>query len=67
MYCSLEEPISAKNAYITVNGDKNKEQRGRENYHVENFGIPRGNFIDIDTSIDTPEESLLKVRKAIKL
>lgn len=52
---------------IFVHYDKNKEQRGRENYHVENFGIPRGNFIDIDTSIDTPEESLLKVRKAIKL
>ena len=52
---------------IFVHYDKNKEQRGRENYHVENFGTPRGNFIDIDTSIDSPEESLLKVRKAIKL
>ena len=52
---------------IFVHYDKNEEERGRENYHVENFGTPRGNFIDIDTSIDSPEESLLKVRKAIKL
>ena len=47
--------------------NKEKEQRGRENYHVENFGKPEGNFLNIDTSIDTPEQSLVKIRKAVKL
>jgi len=52
---------------IYVHYDKEKEERGRENYHVEDFGKPRGNFLNIDTSIDTPEESLVKIRKAVKL
>ena len=52
---------------IYVHYNKEKEQRGRENYHVENFGKPEGNFLNIDTSIDTPEESLVKIRKAVKL
>ena len=52
---------------IYVHYNKEKEQRGRENYHVENFGKPEGNFLNIDTSIDTPEQSLVKIRKAVKL
>ena len=52
---------------IYVHYNKEKEQRGRENYHVENFGKPEANFLNIDTSIDTPEESLVKIRKAVKL
>ena len=52
---------------IYVHYNKTNEHRGRENYHVENFGKPEGNFIDIDTSKDIPEESLLKIRKAIGL
>ena len=52
---------------IYVHYDKEKGERGRENYHVEDFGKPRGNFLNIDTSIDTPEESLVKIRKAVKL
>tara|TARA_R100001015_G_C4619720_1_gene176516 strand:+ start:91 stop:540 length:450 start_codon:yes stop_codon:yes gene_type:complete len=51
---------------VFVHYNKDNEERGRENYHVENFGKPLGNFINIDTSEDSPEESLLKVRKAIK-
>tara|TARA_B100000683_G_scaffold128136_1_gene125636 strand:- start:1353 stop:1802 length:450 start_codon:yes stop_codon:yes gene_type:complete len=54
-----------KEVYVHYN--KTNEHRGRENYHVENFGKPEGNFIDIDTSKDIPEESLLKIRKAIGL
>ena len=54
-----------KEVYVHYN--ITNEHRGRENYHVENFGKPEGNFIDIDTSKDIPEESLLKIRKAIGL
>ena len=52
---------------IYVHYNKDEKLRGRENYHVEDFGKPKGNFVNIDTSIDTPEESLAKIRKAVKL
>ena len=41
-------------------------KRGREQYHVEGYQPPLTNFIDVDTTIDTPNESLNKIIKQIK-
>ena len=41
-------------------------KRGREQYHVEGYQPPLNNFIDVDTTIDTPEESLNKIIQQIK-
>ena len=41
-------------------------KRGREQYHVEGYQPPLNNFIDVDTTIDTPEESLNKIIHQIK-
>ena len=37
------------------------EERGREQYHVEGYQQPLNNFIDVDTTHDTPEESYRKI------
>ena len=41
-------------------------KRGREQYHVEGYQPPLNNFIDVDTTIDTPHESLNKIIHQIK-
>ncbi len=41
-------------------------KRGREQYHVEGYQPPLNNFIDVDTTIDTPNESLNKIIHQIK-
>ena len=41
-------------------------KRGREQYHVEGYQPPLTNFIDVDTTIDTPNESLNKIIHHIK-
>lgn len=41
-------------------------KRGREQYHVEGYQPPLTNFIDVDTTIDTPNESLNKLIHHIK-
>ena len=33
-------------------------ERGRENYHVSDYEAPTDNFIEVDTTYDTPRESL---------
>jgi|TARA_R110000751_G_scaffold49746_2_gene110562 adenylylsulfate kinase len=40
--------------------------RGREQYHVKGYQPPVNNFIDVDTTIDTPKESLQKIITQIK-
>ena len=42
------------------------EERGREQYHVEGYQPPLNDFIDVDTTHDTPEESLKKIIKNVK-
>ena len=37
------------------------EERGREQYHVKGYQQPLSNFIDVDTTHDTPEESYTKI------
>ena len=41
-------------------------KRGREQYHVGGYQPPLTNFIDVDTTIDTPNESLNKLIQQIK-
>lgn len=43
------------------------EIRGREEYHVLGYQQPKFNFINIDTSDDTPQQSLDKIRQELKL
>ena len=44
-----------------------EEKRGREEFHVENYERPLENFIDIDTTIDDPEDSINKIMSNEKL
>ena len=37
------------------------EKRERDHFHTIGYQQPISNFIDIDTTVDTPEESLLKI------
>jgi adenylylsulfate kinase-like enzyme len=40
--------------------------RGREEYHVKNYEEPLLNFLDIDTTEDTPKESFKKIINYLK-
>jgi adenylylsulfate kinase-like enzyme len=42
------------------------EPRERDCYRVEDYEPPLENFISIDTTIDTPEQSLKKILKNVK-
>ena len=35
------------------------EERGREQFHVQDYETPTENFIDVDTTDDSPESSLV--------
>jgi adenylylsulfate kinase len=35
------------------------EERGREQFHVQDYEVPTENFIDLDTTDDSPEGSLV--------
>lgn len=37
------------------------EKRERDHFHVEDYEPPTTNFINIDTTLDSPEESLNKI------
>lgn len=38
-----------------------EDVRGREEYHVKNYEAPTSNFLDIDTTNDTPKQSFKKI------
>lgn len=40
--------------------------RERDHFRVEDYEAPLENFIDVDTTDDTPEESIAKILKLIK-
>ena len=42
------------------------EQRGRENFFVKEYGQPTENYLDIDTTNESVEDSAMKVFNAIK-
>jgi energy-coupling factor transporter ATP-binding protein EcfA2 len=41
--------------------------RGREEYHVLGYQNPQFNFVDIDTSDDSPKQSLDIIREELKI
>ena len=41
-------------------------RRGREEYHVIDFQKPIFDYLDIDTTLETPEESLTKILNYVK-
>lgn len=41
------------------------EQRERDHYHVKDYQPPTENYIDVDTTLDSPEESLTKILNQI--
>ena len=41
-------------------------RRGREEYHVMDFQKPIFDYLDIDTTLETPEESLTKILNYVK-
>jgi adenylylsulfate kinase-like enzyme len=48
-----------KEIHVHYNPEEGK--RGREKFWVEEYEKPTDNFLDIDTNLDAPEESLIKV------
>ena len=46
---------------IHVHYNPEKSRRGREKFWVDEYEKPTDNFLDIDTNLDAPEESLIKV------
>jgi len=42
------------------------EIRGREHFHVKNFGTPESNFIDIDTTKHSPDKSFSNLINNLK-
>ena len=66
---SLVSPyIDQREEFKTLLGDDIKEiyvhttePRERDHYHVKNYQAPQENFLSIDTTEDTPEESLGKI------
>jgi len=48
-----------KEIHVHYNPEKGK--RGREKYWVEEYTQPTEKYLDIDTTLDSPEESLIKV------
>ena len=43
------------------------ETRGREEYHVVDFQKPIFDYLDVDTTFETPEESLIKILNYVKV
>lgn len=52
---------------IYVHYDTTYVKRGREKYHVPNFGVPTHDFIEVDTTKDNEMESLVKIASKIKV
>ena len=42
-----------------------EEERGRENFHVQDYEAPSENYLPIDTTGKTPEESLEEIIRAL--
>ena len=42
-------------------------RRGREEYHVVDFQKPIFDYLDVDTTFESPEESLIKILNYVKV
>jgi adenylylsulfate kinase-like enzyme len=58
----LKSEMECKEFYIHTS-----EIRGRENFHVSNYEQPLENFIEIDTTVDTEEETIIKLLDILNL
>ena len=47
-----------KEIYVHYNSYDPDNSRGREDYHVNGYQSPNEKYIDVDTTYDTPEQSL---------
>lgn len=52
---------------IFVHYNTSYVQRGREKYHVQNFGKPINDFIDVDTTKQTEIESIINIATKLNL
>lgn len=57
----LKSILGSEIKEIFVHYNKEEIKRGREDYHVLEYEPPLQNFISIDTSVDTVEQSLEKI------
>ena len=71
---SLVSPyLDQREEFKTLLGDElvefyihTSEERGREQYHVKGYQPPLDNFVNIDTTYDTIEESFKKIINYVK-
>ena len=71
---SLVSPyLDQREEFKTLLGDElvefyihTSEERGREQYHVKGYQPPLDNFVNIDTTYDTVEESFKKIVNYVK-
>lgn len=59
---NLKETNNVKEFYIHTDN-----KRGRENYFCKNYEKPEKNYIDIDTTKDTIQESINKIIKILNV
>ena len=52
---------------IFVHYNIEETRRGREEYHVVDFQKPIFDYLDVDTTFETPEESLIKILNYVKV
>ena len=50
---------------IYLHYDSTKQRRGREQYWVKDYQPPIENYLNIDTNLDSPNESLTKIANYI--
>jgi adenylylsulfate kinase len=65
-YRELREEMKSRGSVLEIYVHTT-EERGRENFHVSDYEPPVENFLDIDTSDETPAQSLAKIINHFKL
>jgi len=61
----FKDKLSWQLKEIHVHYNPENGKRGREKYWVDDYIAPVDNFLDIDTTLDSPEDSLLKISNYI--
>ena len=50
-----------------IHYDISQVKRGREHFHVNEYKVPTDNFISINTTKDSPEDSLIKIIENVEI
>ena len=50
-----------------IHYDISQVKRGREHFHVKEYKVPTDNFISINTTKDSPEDSLIKIIENVEI